>query len=57
MVLHPMSQGQIPQVSASAEDQESSGGHAGMLSQELAGKKTFSASRRNTAACTACSGF
>lgn len=39
MVLHPMSQGQIPQVSASAEDQESSGGHAGMLSQELAGKK------------------
>lgn len=34
-----MSQGQIPQVSASAEDQESSGGHAGMLSQELAGKK------------------
>lgn len=41
-MLHPVSQGQIPQVSASAEDQEGGGvGTLGCfyLSQELAGKK------------------
>lgn len=31
-VLHPASQGHVPQVSDSAKDRESGGGYAGMLS-------------------------
>lgn len=53
-VLQPVSQGQIPQVSASAEDPGSESGHAELLlSLSRTGREKNFSTRRNTVAYAA----